>query len=140
MTNGRQLYAELPADLLDADDILRRYGRWARSGAGPARCGSAEGAYRAPQNDDDRAAGDGVMTGNDVARVHRALADMPPMTRLVLQWLYVKPPAPGLLRRHEIQPKHMRERHREGVALFWSNWRRLAPMTKSTVAKSAVVV
>ena len=136
----QQLYAELPAELLEADDILRRYGRWARSGAGPARCGSAEGAYKAPANDDDRAAVDAGMTGADIDRVRRALTDMPPMTRCVLQWLYVKAPAPGLLRRQGIQPRHMQERHMEGVVLFWSNWRRLAPMTKNTVALASAVV
>lgn len=137
----QQLYAELPAELLDADDILRRYGRWARGGSGPGTCGSAEGDYRAPQDDEDRQPRAVAMLPMDVDRARKALVDMPTMTRLILQWLYVRPGSmQANMRKHGIQPHHMRERHLEGVRLFWANWQKLRPMTKSTVAKSSVVV
>jgi GNAT superfamily N-acetyltransferase len=35
-------------------DFLKNWARWAREGQKYNRCGSAEGAYRAPKNDDDR--------------------------------------------------------------------------------------
>lgn len=136
----QQLYADLPAELLEADDILRRYGRWARGGQSPARCGSAEGAYRSPQDDEDRQPVEPGMPGADVERVRMALGRLPMMTLTVIQWLYVKAPTPGLLRKHGIQPQHMRERHLTGVAEFWGHWRRLAAITSGTIAKSSVVV
>lgn len=137
----QQLYAELPQELTEADDILRRYGRWARGGSGPGTCGSAEGDYRAPQDDEDRRPHAVAMLPMDVERARASLVDMPMMTRLVLQWLYVRPASiPANMRKHGIQPRHMRERHLEGVTEFWVNWKKLRPMTKSTVAIASVVV
>lgn len=139
---NRQLYAELPAELLEADDILRRYGRWCRGGqGGPARCGSAEGQYRAPQDDEDRQPSEPAMPAADVERARKALGELPMMTLLVVQWLYVRPAsAPALMRKHGIQPSHMRERHLEGVRIFWRAWQGFAPITKSTVAIRSVVL
>lgn len=138
---NRQLYADLPAELLEADDILRRYGRWARGGSGAARCGSAEGNYRAPQDDEDRQPSEPVMVVNDVERVRKALGSLPMMTLLVIQWLYVKPAGmQANMRKHGIQPRHMRERHLEGVQGFWRAWLGFAPMTSGTIAKASVVL
>src|SRR5574343_1470772 len=109
MTN-RQLYADLPAELLEADDILRKYGRWARGGQSPARCGSAEGNYRAPQDDEDRQPSEPAMPANDVERVRKSLGDLPIMTLRIIQWLYVN--SSGMhaaMRKAHIQPQHMRE-------------------------------
>lgn len=137
----RQLYCDLPAELLEADDILRRYGRWARGGSGAARCGSAEGNYRAPQDDEDRQPSEPVMVVADVERVRKSLMQLPPMTLLVIQWLYVDTSGiQAKMRRHHIQPRHMRERHLEGVRLFWRAWLGFVPMTNRTIAKSSVVV
>ena len=137
----RQLYADLPAELLEADDILRRYGRWARGGSGAARCGSAEGNYRAPQDDEDRQPSEPVMVVADVERVRKSLMQLPPMTLLVIQWLYVKPgQVQANMRKHGIQPRHMRERHLEGVQCFWRAWLGFAPMTHGTIAMRSNVV
>ena len=138
---NRQLYADLPAELLEADDLLRRYGRWARGGNGAARCGSAEGNYRAPQDDEDRVPAEPVMVVNDVERVRKALGGLPMMTLLVIQWLYVKPAGmQANMRKHGIQPRHMRERHLEGVREFWVSWKRNTPMTHGTIAIESAVV
>lgn len=132
----QQLYADLPAELLEADDILRRYGRWARPRPEYERCGSAEGDYKAPPNDDDRAPSPPVMSPQDQTRARAALVELPMMTRLIIQWLYVHPgSAHHYMRKHRLQPRHMRERHLEGVKLFWTLWKSNAPMTSSTIAK-----
>lgn len=138
----RQLYADLPAELHEADEILRRYGRWARGGGGAARCGSAERNYRAPQDDEDRRPSEPTMMVNDVERARKALATLPMMTLCVIQWLYVRPASvPSMMRKHGIQPRHMRERHLEGVREFWAHWQRLSlAMTNRTVAIRSVVV
>lgn len=137
----QQLYADLPAELLEADDILRRYGRWARGGAGPARCGSAEGAYRAPQDDEDRQPTEPTMPATDVERVRQALGKLPMMTLCIVQWIYVRPAsAQFLMRKNGIQPVHMRERHLEGVRLFWSEWRRCEKTSHAAIALDSALV
>ena len=137
----QQLYADLPAELLEADDILRRYGNWARPRIAYETCGSAEGNYKAPPNDADRLPSQPVMQPRDLTRARAALLAMPTMTRLVIQWLYVEPgSAQHYMRKNGIQPRHMRERHLEGVQLFWVNWRASAPMTYDTVAKPKSVL
>lgn len=136
-----QLYADLPQELLEADEILKRYGRWARGGSGRAQCGSAEGNYRSPQNDEDRCPSAVIMPPADVDRVRAALLGMPTMTRVILQWLYVD--SSGLqtkMAKNGIQPRHMRERHRDGVALFWAAWRKSAKNPALAIAQREYVV
>lgn len=137
----QQLYADLPADLAEADELLKRYGRWARGGAAPGRCGSAERSYRAPQDDEDRQPTEPTMPAADVERVRQALGTLPMMTLCIVQWLYVRPASlQSNMRKHGIQPRHMRERHLEGVAVFWREWKHLQPMTFGTIANSSVVL
>lgn len=137
----QQLYADLPAELQEADDILTRYGRWARGGGGGARCGSAEGAYRAPQDDEDRKPREPIMPALEVERCQKSLCQLPMMTLLVIQWLYIDVGGTqAKMRKHDIQPRHMRERHLDGVQRFWRAWIGFAPMKKATIAKSVVVV
>ena len=138
----QQLYADLPAELHEADELLNRYGRWARGGGGGgARCGSAEGMYRAPQDDEDRRPREPVMPPLEVERAKEAKSTLPMMTLLIIQWLYVDTGAlHAKMRQHGIQPRHMRERHLDGVRLFWANWQRLRPMTNGTIAIASVVV
>lgn len=138
---SRQLYAELPQELREADHILNSYGRWANRGGGGARCGSAEGMYRAPQDDEDRQPREPLMPTLDAERCQKALCRLPMMTLLVIQWLYVD--TSGLqakMRKHGIQPRHMRERHLEGVRLFWQAWLGFAPITNRTIAIRSSVV
>lgn len=138
----QQLYADLPADLQEADDILRRYGRWARGGGGGgARCGSAEGAYRSPQDDEDRQPSEPTMAAIDVERTRKALATLPTMTLCVIQWLYVDSSSlQSKMRKHGVQPRHMQERHLEGVRLFWSEWSRCEKTSRTPVAIASALV
>lgn len=137
----QQLYAELPADLAEADEILLRYGRWARGGSGPGTCGSAEGDYRAPQDDEDRQPKSPEMLRMDIDRARASLIALPTMSRLILQWIYVRPASlPANMRKHGLQPHHTRELHLLGVREFWRHWQRLQPITKSTVAIPSVVL
>lgn len=138
---SRQLYCDLPPELHEADDILTRYGRWARGGGSGARCGSAEGMYRAPQNDEDRQPREPTMPQLDVERARIAMGLLPAMTLLIIQWLYVDTGnLHAKMRKFDIKPRHMRERHLDGVTLFWHHWKRLAPMTNSTIAFRSNVV
>ena len=129
-----QLYADLPSELHEADDILTRYGRWARGGYSPARCGSAEGMYRAPQDDEDRQPQEPSMSKLDADRVRKCLGELPMMTLTILQWLYVDiGQLQAKMRRFGIQPQHMRERHLAGVMEFWWRWKsleRTAPISR----------
>lgn len=137
-----QLYADLPQELLEADDILRRYGRWAMDRQKLHRCGSAEGHYKAPANDDDRQPKESLMATADVEMVRAALIALPAVSRTVLLWLYVpdKEPVWAKMRRCKVPPRLMRERHLEGVREFWGNWRKAQYCgKKQTVAMSSVV-
>lgn len=138
---SRQLYADLPAELHEADEILRRYGRWARPHVAYETCGSAEGNYKAPPNDEDRLPGQPILPPRDNERARKALISLPTMTRLILQWLYVHPgSAQHYMRKHGLQPRHMRERHLSGVGEFWTLWKKDAPMTNDTIAITSVVI
>jgi hypothetical protein len=137
----QQLYADLPAELAEADELLKRYGRWARGGYSPARCGSAEGNYRAPQDDEDRQPREPEMPQTDVDRVRKSLGGLPMMTLAIVQWLYVRPASVTFwARKNGIQPQHMRERHLEGVRLFWSAWRRCENTSQKPLAVESMVV
>jgi len=138
---SRQLYADLPQELREADDILNSYGRWANRGGGGARCGSAEGMYRAPQDDEDRQPRMPLMPPLEVERCRDALGTLPTMTLLVIQWLYVD--SSGLqakMRKHGIQPRHMRERHLDGVQLFWAAWKRGEKTSRAPLALDSALV
>lgn len=137
----QQLYADLPAELHEADEILNSYGRWANRGGGGARCGSAEGMYRAPQDDEDRKPRMPLMPPLEVERARSALGTLPMITLLVIQWLYVDPSGlQAKMRKHGIQPRHMRERHLEGVSLFWTAWRASAPRQSAAPASLCLAV
>ncbi len=132
---NRQLYADLPAELLEADDILRRYGRWARPHMIYETCGSAEGNYKAPPNDEDRLPSPPVLPPRENERARKALIGLPTMTRLIIQWLYVHPgSAQHYMRKHGLQPRHMRERHLSGVREFWTLYRSNENITSGTIA------
>jgi hypothetical protein len=97
--------------------------------------------YRAPQDDEDRRPRQPQMDSLDAERASKALCTLPMMTLLVIQWLYVD--SSGLhakMRKHQIQPRHMRERHLDGVRLFWSAWLGFAPITSATIAIRSIVV
>jgi len=132
----QQLYSDLPAELQEADRTLESYGRWAnRGGHGGGGCGSAERNYRPPQDDEDRQPRQPMMQPLEVERATKALQTLPMMTLLVIQWLYVDTGSlQAKMRKHNIQPRHMRERHLEGVRLFWRAWLGFAPITNSTIA------
>ncbi len=139
---SRQLYADLPTDLQDADEILRRYGRWAMDRFRPQRCASAEGAYRPPQNDDDRQPREVLMATADVDRARNALRGMLTVNRTVVLWLYV-PDGESLyakMRRCGVPPRVMRERHLAGVREFWNAWQRLLPVCEKPVAFDSCLV
>ena len=138
MAKRELLYAELPKELQDAEEILRRYGRWAKDRTRPQRCGSAEGNYKAAPNDDDRLPVEVLMHPSDVDSVRAALKDMQPVNRMVLMWIYVpdREPIQAKMRRCGIPPRVMRERHLEGVGEFWKYWMKEQHcMKKQTVDK-----
>lgn len=112
--------ADIPASLADADDMLRRYGRWAMHRHRKLRCGSAEGQYHCPPNDDDREPREQLMLNADALACQRALARVPDRERIVLAILYVpnRLPAEAQLRMLRIPPRLSQERHLVGLRYF----------------------
>lgn len=118
--------APIPGDLDEADDLLHRFGRWAMQRATRRRCGSAEGAYRAKPDEEDRAPREILMHPVDAMRAQRALSRVPQKWRVVLEVLYVprrggngKIIKPELMfRLMRIPPRLSRERHIDGLRQF----------------------
>lgn len=118
------LAAAIPPQLSEADDLLTRYGRWATSGrSGAARCGSAEGHYRAEswQAVERRRAPLTIgMRLQEALTCQRALARVPEQERIVLTILYVpqRLPPEVQLRLLRIPPRLSQERHLRGLRMF----------------------
>lgn len=121
---NRQLYADLPQELHEADQILKRYGNWARPKLKYEHCGSAEGRYVPPPNDDDRTPKSEIMSRIELDKIRACLGTLPMMTLMIVNLLYANSTSriQSQMRKHKMQPHHMRERHIEGVRLFWRAW------------------
>lgn len=115
--------AKIPHNLRDADELLHRYGRWAMHRHKKQHCGSAEGRYTIPPNDDDREPREQIMGTVDALVCQRALARVPDKERVVLAILYVpqRLPAEVQLRLLRIPPRLSQDRHLLGLRAFW-NW------------------
>lgn len=120
MSRRHQIAADIPVELADADELLRKYGRSVMDRYKKMHCASAEGRYSIPPNDDDREPREVLLSTLDVSLVQRALAAVPEIFRTVLQILYVpkRLPAEAQLRRLQIPPKLSAERHLEGLRIF----------------------
>ena len=96
------------------------YGRWAMNRAKAQRCGSAEGRFRAPANDDDRQPREVMMPMLNALAAQRALARVPDLERKVLAILYVpnRLPAEAQLRMAMVPPRLSQERHLAGLRMF----------------------
>ena len=121
----QNLSAEIPLELREADDLLAKYGRWARDQRRYERCGSAEGAYKAPPNEDDRQPRVVTLTLQQAIACQRSLARVPEAERIVLGVLYVprKVPVEVQLRRLNVPPRLCRERHLAGLRMWWNRYR-----------------
>lgn len=119
------LSADIPAELREADELLTRYGRWACDRRHRRRCGSAEGRYRAPANDDDRQPRELLQPDFEALQCQRALARVPDLERVVLTVLYVpqRVPVELQLRLLRVPPRLCRERQLRGLRMFWTQWR-----------------
>lgn len=118
--------SDIPESLQDADQILSRYGRWAMDRRRIRRCGSAEGQFRAPQDDEDRTPRELLMPNYEALGAQRALARVPDRERAVLVILYVpRPPwtVEAQLRVARIPARLCRERHLCGLRMFWNLYR-----------------
>jgi hypothetical protein len=111
---------DVPPWLLDADDLLTRYGRWAMDRYRKHHCGSAEGRYRIPPNDDDRQPREALLSTPDAMRAQRALSRVPELERVVLAVLYIphRLPVEARLRKLRVPARLCQERHREGLTMF----------------------
>lgn len=112
--------ADIPAHLREADELLTRYGRWACDRVRRRRCGSAEGRYRSPANDDDRQPREVLQSDFEALQCQRALARVPDCERAILVALYVKSrmPVELQLRLLRVPPRLCRERHLRGLRIF----------------------
>lgn len=119
------LSADIPLSLRDADDLLMRYGRWAMYRKVRRSCGSAEGHYKAPANDDDRKPREQIMSQQEALDCQRALARVPDVERVALTILYIPQHVNGRLvpavvqcRLLRLPPRLMQERHLRGLRMF----------------------
>jgi hypothetical protein len=112
--------AIIPPQLAEADQVLTRYGRWAMDRVRRQCCGSAEGMYRSPQNDDDRAPREMLLPAWQAMAAHRALIGVPDRERIVLHILYVpkRLTVQVQLRRLRIPPQLSQQRHLLGLRGF----------------------
>jgi hypothetical protein len=112
--------ATIPQNLLEADERLTRYGRWAMDRARRRQCGSAEGRFRSPQNDDDRQPSEVLMHVDEALACQRALARVPELERKVLTILYVpqRLSVEVQLRLERMPPRLCQERHLRGLRMF----------------------
>jgi hypothetical protein len=125
----QQIYADLPADLHEADEVLQLYGQWAMDRGEKRRCGSAEGNYRAGGEGAREARREPVikkLTTEDALRCQSALRSVADAERIVLTILYVpqRLPSEAQLRLLRIPPQLARVRHLAGLRVFW-NWYRM---------------
>ena len=120
MSKRHQIAADIPNELAEADELLRKYGRSIMDRYKKHRCGSAEGDYNIPPNNDDRDPREVLLGVADLSAVQRALIAVPELFRQVLQILYVpkRLPAEAQLRRLQIPPQLSADRHLEGLKLF----------------------
>lgn len=133
MKSNRDIAADIPPRLREADDILHRYGRWAKDRIRLHRCGSAERAYRAPPDDLDREPKPILMHIDMAMACQRALYRVPQCERVVLSILYVprRWPPEVQLRRMRIPPRVSRERHLAGLTMFANRLQWPPPDTES---------
>lgn len=126
----QQIADDIPPSLVDADDVLTRYARWAQQRRGPRRCGSAEGAYR-PSGiaalEDRSIPAPQLLPLRERVAAQRALSRVPEAYRDVLVVLYIpqgRQPA-ALLRAKCIPPRTCRERHIPALQIFWNIYQTL---------------
>ena len=115
----------IAADLYTADDLLNEYGRWAHDRYKKQRCGSAEGRYKAPRNDDEPMVP--FIKDFDAMQVHRALIRVPLQERLALFMWYVpkRLPFDAQLRKARIPRKLAIERRNAGLRMFWNIFQKI---------------
>lgn len=120
MSRRQQIAADVPLELMEADELLHKYGRSVMDRHKKQHCASAEGRYSIPPNDDDREPREMLLGAGDLSLVQRALISVPELFRQVLQILYVpkRLPAEAQLRRLQIPPQLAADRHLEGLKLF----------------------
>ena len=120
MTSDATLHAEIPPQLYASDELLTRYGRWAVSRPQRRHCGSLEGLYRSPANDDDRQPRGIALPVLDAMAAQRALARVPDRERIVLAVLYVPQRLPPAAQFHmlRIPAALVRGRHLAGLRMF----------------------
>lgn len=114
------LTADLPHALVEADQRLTRYGRWAMDRIHRRTCGSAEGRYRSAQDDEDRTPQEVLLHIDEALACQRALARVPELERKVLTILYV-PQRMSIemqLRLAHIPARLCQERHLRGLRMF----------------------
>ena len=136
-----QIYADLPADLHDADELLQRYGQWAMDRGQKRRCGSAEGSYRAGgvgAQEARRTPTEMGMSTEEAIRCQRALTATPDRERIVLTILYVpqRLPMEAQLRLMHIPPRVSQQLHLLGIRRFWHRYEILTQQALDTAERA----
>lgn len=131
--------SEIPAELTQADEALTRYGKWAQDRYRIKTCGSAEGKYRSPKDDLERAPRQSYPE-DEIWAAQKALQSVSPDERTVLAILYIQTRIPQLaqLRIHKIPHRVAAERHLRGLRQFDLLFRAEMSKLKSPDTESAL--
>lgn len=105
----------IPPHLHDADQLLTKYGQWAKDRPSYRRCGSAEGRYRSTDVHHGVAAPVVLIADWSAAKVQRALNGVPETHRLLLTTWYV--PSRGQGRKLRLMRKTIPKVQWEGMFL-----------------------
>ena len=117
----------MPLELLDADELLERYGRWAQDRYQKRRCASAEGQYvPPPKRGQDDEPMQPFMADWSAMKVQHALVVVPMQYRRVLQAYYIpqRRPHHAVRRGLKISAGTWEQSRIEGLRRFWSAYLR----------------
>lgn len=112
-------------ELANIAELLRRYGVWSMDRHKKQRCASAERAYVAPPNDDDRQPKTVFLPDFDAMRVHRAVVRVPQPFRTVLfaQYVQTRIPLAAAKRRLGMSWQQFEAAHSRALLMFRNLYR-----------------
>lgn len=129
-TRPENIAAEIPGDLVDADETLCQYGRWAVTGSRGGRPVTPDRQFRPEMDRHESSASwaercsrpprQALMTTKAALIVQRTLANLPDRERIVLACLYIPRRVSPVVQLQilKIPPSHSRALHMLGLRRF----------------------
>ncbi len=119
MKNRTNEYEAVPAGYEKEDNILTKYGEWARDRRKWARCSSAEGNYKARWAETKECPPE-LIADFRAIEVQRTILQLPEHYRMAIQIWYVpaKSPFSARLRANKLTKRKLLEYRNEALKLF----------------------